>query len=81
MTGVESCPCLVAAEEYSPTTTEELLINESLIRGSLSLQVRKNKLMERFHGGLLGYFGADRITARSLMTLTAVKIVENSLYL
>jgi hypothetical protein len=71
----------VAAEEHSPTTTEELLINDSLIKGSLYLQVRKNQLMERFHGGLLGYLGADRVTARSLMTLTAIKIVENHLYL
>lgn len=71
----------MAAEEHSPTTTEELLINDSLLKGSLYLQVRKNQLIERFHGGFMGYLGADRITPRSLMTLTAIKIVENSLYL
>jgi len=41
---IGECPKLIAAEEYSPTSTEELLVNDSLIRGSLFLQVRKNQL-------------------------------------
>lgn len=74
-TGLTDCPQLIAADEHSPTYTEELLVNESLIRGSLFLQVRKNQLVERYHGGLVGYLASDRVASRSLMTLTAIKIV------
>jgi hypothetical protein len=49
--------------------------------GSLYLQVRKNQLFERYNGGFFGYLATDRLSCRSLLTLTALKIIENRLYL
>jgi hypothetical protein len=75
--------CIIEQEELlvDSARLEEVTVSEGLLHGRLSLGIEDNKLIERYSGGVMGYLQNDRVRSRSLLTLTALKIMGQTLFL
>lgn len=72
---------VINVEGTGSLSFDERLVSESLIFGNLYLQIKENKLYERYSRGLVGYFAPDRLRCRSLLTLVSAKAVGRILHL
>ena len=60
---------------------DEIVIKESRLYGKAHLRIEDGNIIERYVGGVVSYFIQDRTYSRSLLTLTAAKIVATCLHL